>query len=128
MCIEVLDDVIMNPPAKNATPPPKLNGCTSWNIWEQLLTYVSQYFSSVFAAPLTYLLSMDTVPTVETMAAEFDDIDKAAVETVSHTSPAIWADTTKLHDMLNPLIIKGTSGLMFYPLTKGATAVWQSRP
>jgi hypothetical protein len=71
MRIDVLDDVIKNPPGKDATPPPKLTGWTNWTIWEQqFLTYVSQFRSSMCGAPLTYLLRKDAIPTAETMATE----------------------------------------------------------
>jgi hypothetical protein len=70
-------------------------------------------------APLTYLLRKDAVPTAETMATKFDDIDEALVATFSHTIPVFRADTTKLNNMLKPLIIEGNIWSYILPIDRG---------
>jgi hypothetical protein len=115
--IDVLDDNIRNPPGKHVTAPPSLSNFNNWAVWEQqFITYVSNFRGSMCAVPLTYLLRTDDVPTAETMARVFDDVDEALVATFRLDSPVFRADTTKLYDLLKPLIIQGSCYSFILPV------------
>jgi hypothetical protein len=59
---------------------------------------------------------MDDVPTAETMARVFDDVDKALVSTFRLDNPVFRADTTKLYDLLKPLVIQGSCYSFILPV------------
>jgi hypothetical protein len=117
LCIDILDDNIRNPPGRNVTPPPLLSNFNNWAVWEQqFLTYISNFRGSMCAVPLTYLLRAEDVPSPETMACVFDDVDEALVATFRLDSPVFRADTTKLYDLLKPLIILGSCYSFILPV------------
>jgi hypothetical protein len=58
-------------------------------------------------APLTYVLWYNAVPTAEDLARDFSDIDDTLEATLSHTCPEIRKDSTRVYDILKPLIIEG---------------------
>jgi hypothetical protein len=112
-----LDDNIRNPPGRNVTPPPLLSNFNNWAVWEQqFLTYISNFRGSMCAVPLTYLLRAEDVPSPETMARVFDDVDEALVATFRLDSPVFRADTTKLYDLLKPLVIQGSCYSFILPV------------
>jgi hypothetical protein len=115
--VDVLDDNIRNPPGKNVTSPPPLLNFNNWAVWEQqFITYISNFRGSMCAVPLTYLLRKDDVPTADTMARVFDDVDEALVATFRLDSPVYRADTTRLYDLLKPLVIQGSCYSFILPV------------
>jgi hypothetical protein len=66
--------------------------------------------------PLMYLLRKDGVPTAETMARVFDNVNKALVSTFRLDSPVFRANTTKLYDLLKPLVIQGSCYSFILPV------------
>jgi hypothetical protein len=58
--------------------------------------------------PVDVLSRTDDVPNTETMARVFDDADKVLVAQFRLSIPVFRAVTTKLYNLLKPLIIQGS--------------------
>jgi hypothetical protein len=102
--IDVLDDLQRHPPVPTFVPP-KLENFSNWVVWEQqFLSYIRTFRSSSCGAPLTYLLRPVPVPTPETMAKDYEDIDEALVDTFSHTVSFSRANLIFLHYKLKDLL------------------------
>jgi hypothetical protein len=68
------------------------------------LSYNRTFRSLSCGAPLTYLLRPVLVPTPETMAKDYEDIDEALVDTFFHTVSFLRADLIFLHCKLKDLL------------------------
>jgi hypothetical protein len=70
--------------------------------------YIRTFRSLTCGAPLTYLLRPVPVPTPETMAKDYDDINEALVDTFYHSVLFSRADWISLHYKLKDLLMGTT--------------------
>jgi hypothetical protein len=69
-------------------------------------------------APLAYVLRDNAVPTAEDMDRDFGDINDTLEATLSHTCPYFRKDSTRVYDILKPLIIEGDCWGFVLPLDR----------
>jgi hypothetical protein len=83
--IDVLDDLKRHPPAPTFVPPKLEEFKALVCLGATVFLYIRTYRSSTRGDPLIYLLRPVSVPTPETMAKDYEDIDETLVETFSLT-------------------------------------------